>query len=221
MALTERQYQCFIHGEDGQIEGAHLENYERARQATSLQGEMYWWTAVFHTTSRKKDRRNIAADIVREMLLGGREERQKIHYYDRIDDVVFSSDKDLLHEARHAEKKEGKTTTMIVENEDPQMHEQPSAELSEFLMLLEDLANICNGNELRALAYFLVKTDLDKYLDYIPKHRVSKLTPVVDELYVFLEECPMDKQKFIGGTRWHTTKAELALREKLKSLLPL
>ena len=228
MGLTERQRQCFIHATNGQIENAVLEHYERARNAKTLQGEMYWWTAVFHSSrlhlgwtpkGQAAGDQNIAANLVREMIMSERE-RNNVRHHDRFDDVIYGVNKDTEQEIKFIEKRENLHPSTIVPVPDPQMHEvQPDAILG-LLLLLQDLMEDCPALEIRALAYFLYKSELDKYLDYLDEEKSQELFTVMEELYDFVSKKPIDKTAFIGGSRWHTKKAEEALQARLNSLLP-
>lgn len=221
MGLTERQKQGFIHATNYQIEDAVLEHYERARNAKTLQGEMYWWSAVFHSNHQRGywTQDNIAAALVREMIMNERD-RNNVKFYDRIDDIVYGVDKDTEHEIRHLEKNQDGETTMVVRNDDPQMHEQQPNDLIGFLLLLHEIVEICTDLELRALAYFLYKTELDKFVDYLIHQNFNKLKKILKELYASIEENPIDKHTFINGTRWHSLKVEKSLQEKIRSILP-
>jgi hypothetical protein len=219
--LTDRQRQVFLHATSGQIENAVLDHYERARKAKTLQGEMYWWTSVFHQNNQRGrwDKTNLSANLVREMLMNGRD-RNEVKQYDRIDDIVYGVDKDTEHEIRHSEKYTKGETTMVVHNDDPQMHEYQSNVLIEFLLMVHELVEICEEPELRALAYFLYKTKLDSFFDYFSKEVIEALWEIMLELYEIKETSSLDKQVFIAGTRWYSKKAEESLQEKLRSILP-
>lgn len=220
MSLTERQRNVFLHATRGQIENAVLSHYNRARQAKTLEGEMYWWTAVFHQNNQRGrwDSTNLSSKLVREMLMKGRND--KVKYYDRIDDIAFGVDKDIEHEIKHLEKNQNGITTMVVRNENPQMHEQQSDVLLSFILLINDLVEICDKTELRALTYFLYKSGLDIFMDYFPKEVCEALSENMSELYKIISKNPINKQTFIGGTRWYSNKAEKSLQEKLVSILP-
>lgn len=221
MGLTERQRQVFIHATGGQIENAVLEHYERALQARTLQGEMYWWTAVFHANNQRGtwEQTNVAANLVREMIMNERD-RNNVKFYDRLDDIIYGADREVESEVRHMEKNLDGDTTMIVHNEDPQMHEYQSAALVGFILMLSDIIEICDTLELRALAYFLYKTNLDKITDYLYHEDFDELKSILKELYSSLEKEPIDKHTFINGTRWYSKKVEESLREKIESILP-
>ena len=222
MGLTERQKQVFIHGTNGQIENAFLEHYEKALNAKTLQGEMYWWSAVFHANEQRGswEQTNLAANLVREMIMNERN-RNNVMLYDRIDDIAYGVDTDTENEIRHAEKNQDGETTMVVQNEDPQMHEFQSNTLVGFLLMLSDLVEICDEPELRALAYFLYKTGLDKFLDYLVHEEFDQLKEILQELYQTVEKSgTIDKIAFIAKTRWFSRKSEESLREKLISILP-
>ena len=221
MGLTERQKQVFIHATKGQIENAVLEHYERALSARTLQGEMYWWSAVFHSNQQRGpwDNKNLAANLVREMMMNDRN-RNNVTLYDRIDEIAYGVDQETEREILHAEKNQDGETTMILRNEDPQMHEFQSNSLAGFLLMLGDLVEICNDTELRALAYFLYKTDLDKFVDYLFHEDFDPLKKILEELYKSVEKSPIDKNSFIGKTRWYSRKGEESLREKILSILP-
>lgn len=225
MGLTERQRQCFIHATNGQIEGAVLAHYERARNAKTLQGEMYWWTAVFHSNQNRGTwhaqgkKKNLAANIVREMMMREKE-LNNVKYYERFDDIISGVDKNTEQEVRYIEKREDLVPAVILHPDDPQMHEQQPDTLLNFILLLQDLITECNAIEMRALAYFLYKSEIDKYLDYLSEEKAKPLFDVMSELYEFTANGPIDKVAFIGGSRWHSKKAEESLQMKLKSILP-
>ena len=219
MALTERQRQCFIHATGGQIENARLECYERARQAKTLQGEMYWWSAVFHQYTGVWSTDNMAANLVREMIMDERE-RNNVRYLNRIDDIVYNVDEKTEQEIKFLDKRDDTESTVVVQVDDPQMHEQQSHTLIMFSLLVQELINICDDSELRALAYFLYKTDLDKYLDYIPPQKTERLSAILEELYEVTANGTIDKYEFIGKTRWFSDKIEKKFKDKLTSILP-
>jgi len=221
MGLTERQQQVFIHATGGQIENAVLEHYERALQSRTLQGEMYWWTAVFHANNQRGtwEQNNISANLVREMIMNERD-RNNVMFYDRLDDILYGVDLEIESEVRHVEKNQDGNTTMIVRNEDPQMHEYQSAALVGFILMLSDIIEVCDSLELRALAYFLYKTNLDKITDYLLHEDYNEIKSILKELYSSLEKEPIDKHAFINKTRWHSRKIEESLREKIESILP-
>ena len=219
MGLTERQKRVFISGE--QIENAVLDHYERAKNAKTIEGEMYWWTAVFHHNNQRGswDKSNTAANLVREMLTNSNS-RNKVKYYERLDDVVYGVDKDTANEIRFLEKKLGQESTMIVETPDPQMHELQSTALINFLLLLKDLCEVCEGAEFRALAYIMVKQNLDKFVeDYVPQGELPELREALLDLYTAMKEGKVDRFKWINKSRWHSQKAEKSLQEKLRSVI--
>lgn len=219
--LTERQRKVFITGKPEQIENAVLEHYERARKAKTLQEEMYWWTAVFNHNAAKQHwtSEDMTANLLREMMLNAIE-RNNVRYMDvdKIDSsIVYGVDKDTANEIRFAEKRAGSELSMIVDNPDPQMHELQPESLLGFILLLRDLYEVCEGDEYRALAYILVKNDLDKYVeDYISKDDMPELRKPLQELYRLDK---VDRLKFIGKSRWFSEKAEASLKEKLRKVL--
>ena len=103
--MTERQKRVFI--QPGQIQHATLKNYERARGAKTLEGEMYWWTRVFQKGRDNHDgtSTDISSYLVREML-----KDERVYCHGEISQFVHSSNREVINEMYQIEKKEAQIT---------------------------------------------------------------------------------------------------------------
>lgn len=228
--LTKRQRNVFIHSQEQIDKSAPnaLKYYRKAREAKSIDEEMYWWTAVFHRPkkdsqrgSKRKTRLDPAYLILQEMYL------RKIHT-NRIlyagtgddtysmDDIVLTSDPVVIQEIDRYNKNHPTQPPILFHvKEDTPKHQLEPRYLMGFTCLVMDIVKRAeNENIVKSLACYLVDLGLDSLLDETKPEGFGNLFNYMEEIYTLKSSGEYKKSSYLGNKYY----MKLA-REELQELI--
>ena len=189
--MTERQKRGFL-AEDPrkEFDESHPELYKKSSDSRSLEESLFYWSAVFEHQRHggQWSGHNPPANRVREMLTKDSFDQTYVenHY---LDEIAYTTDSDLVHEAERQERKEGIIAGYsAIENKNPQLHEFSLDAIVTMKALILEVLSVCNYAEKRLFAFILVENDLHVFLEVFKDEDLGDFSTILEELYSLLRE---------------------------------
>lgn len=209
---TSRKQAGYLWGE-GNSEYANKDHYYRAMHETRISDEEYWAQSVFHGPSHA---RNLTNEIFQKRVRNG------CKVYGNFDNIVVTDDETVRQAVKSEEAMNGVKSSNVASSTSAMNYSIVAPDrITAFYKSLEVVVPELNEDEIKILAYYLVKEGLDPVIEiFMDNPEIATLADAIREVWK-LEDYKVSTLYTFVGTRYRTDSARWSVMSKFNDILKL
>lgn len=209
---TERTHAGYLWGE-GNVEFANKDHYYAALRENRISDEEYWAQSVFHGPSHAT---NLTREIFQKRI------RNNCKVYGNYDNIVMTDDESVRQAVKAEEDANGVKSTNVASSTSAMNYQQVAPDkVSAFYLMLLSVVKELKSDELKVLAFFIVREGLDPAIElFMDNDEIKDLADCIREVWSFPDYSVATLNKFIG-TRYRADTARWVVMTKFNDILKL